>query len=217
MERLLEKVKQYFANTPREQVEKDWAKTEEYDNIGPTIKEFMSFQEKLNVFHQLNVKIKLVDKDIPTKIPAYALDGDAGLDITSTDKYYDGSNGTTVYKTNLAIEIPYGYVGLLFPRSSVSNVTLSLANCVGVIDSNYRGEILLKFKKTPSGAKQYVLDDPSQFEYQSFKRIDLHTEYEIGDKVAQLIILPIPKVNLILVDELSATNRGENGFGHTGK
>ena len=79
-----------------------------------------------------------------SSVPAYAREGDAGMDIsaismTKTDKYIE-------YGTGVAVAIPEGYVGLLFPRSSVSNKELLLANSVGIIDSNYRGEIKFRFK-----------------------------------------------------------------------
>lgn len=81
----------------------------------------------------MDVKIKKLDPN--SIIPSYSNPGeDAGLDLKSTSKTYD-EYGNTVYGTGLAIEIPKGYVGLLFPRSSVSKTLQSLANCVGVIDS----------------------------------------------------------------------------------
>ena len=148
----------------------------------------------------LDVKImKLVEEAV---IPQYSLEGDAGLDLTATFRSYD-EYGNIIYHTGIAIEIPKGYVGLLFPRSSISKKQQFLTNGVGVIDSNYRGEIMLKLKPT----------------VQAHNKVDsLFNEiYEIGDKVGQLIIIPYPLINFILSDELSDTVRGINGFGSTDK
>lgn len=148
----------------------------------------------------LDVKImKLVEEAV---IPQYSLEGDAGLDLTATFRSYD-EFGNTVYHTGIAIEIPKGYVGLLFPRSSVSKKQQFLTNAVGVIDSNYRGEIMLKFKPT----------------VQAHNKVEslFNEMYEVGEKIGQLIILPYPSVNFILSDNLSDTVRGSNGFGSTDK
>lgn len=146
----------------------------------------------------MEVKVKkLVEEAV---IPQYAHDTDAGLDLVATSFERD-TYGGIVYHTGLAIEIPEGYVGLLFPRSSVSKYNLSLCNCVGVIDSAYRGEIMLKFNflntLTTCGRDRDV--------------------YGKGDRVAQLIIMPYPKITLVESSELSETDRGTGGFGSTGK
>ena len=99
------------------------------------------------------------------------------------------------YKTGLALEIPKGHVGLLFPRSSVYKTSMIMSNCVGVIDSGYRGEIMLKFR--------------DQWR-------DYSSRYEVGDRVGQLIIMPYPQVELEEVDNLSSTDRGSGGYGSTG-
>ena len=142
----------------------------------------------------MKVKIKkLSDKAI---IPSYSKAGDAGLDLTCTSiKTVDeGGYGYIEYGTDLAIELPEGYVGLTFPRSSVSNTGLIKANSVGVIDSGYRGELKSRFKYI-KGTKMY----------------------DLGDRVAQLIIIPYPKVEFEEVEELSASERGEGGYGSTNK
>lgn len=125
-------------------------------------------------------------------IPCYAKQGDAGLDLIATS--IDRKDDVNTYHTGLAVEIPEGYVGLLFPRSSVVNYDLILANGVGVIDSGYRGEIMCKFKKT----------------------FELMKSYRVGDKVAQLIIIPYPTIEIEECTNLTETERGEGGFGHTG-
>lgn len=147
----------------------------------------------------MKVKIKKLNSD--AIIPKYAKEGDAGLDLVATSKSKDAA-GNVVYGTGIALEIPKGYVGLLFPRSSISKYALDLSNAVGVIDSGYRGEVTCKFKPTPC-----------------FSEIDLDkylVEYNIGDKICQLIIMPYPSVELEEVAELSETERGSGGFGSTG-
>lgn len=140
----------------------------------------------------MKVKIKKLHRD--AVIPKYAKEGDAGLDLVAIAKSTNSSY-QAVYSTGLAVEIPKGFVGLLFPRSSIRNKELLLSNSVGVIDSGYRGDIQVTFKKTGG------LDS---------------IDYKIGDKIAQLIIIPYPPIEFELVEELSNSERGEGGFGHTG-
>jgi dUTP pyrophosphatase len=131
-------------------------------------------------------------------IPSYATEGDAGLDISCVSSILNADHHYIEYFTGIAVEIPEGYVGLIFPRSSVSKKDLSLANCVGVIDSGYRGEITFRYRFE---SKTY---------YQKLRR------YQDGDRIGQLIIMPYPKVTPVEVDELSVTERGEGGYGSTG-
>lgn len=145
----------------------------------------------------MKIKIKKLHKD--AVIPTYSRHGDAGLDITCINRTYDNKERYYEYDTGLSIEIPYGYVGLIFPRSSISKYDLSLSNAVGVIDSGYRGEIKFRFKETT--------DRESVF----------RAVYKKGDKVGQLIILPFPEVQLEEVVELSDSERGIGGFGSTSK
>lgn len=128
-------------------------------------------------------------------IPRYQKDGDAGLDLVATSMTETALY--VEYGTGLAVEIPEGYVGLLFPRSSISKYHLSLANAVGVIDSNYRGEIAARFKKTAVGPYE--------------------TLYNVGDRVVQLLILPYPQIRFDETDQLTETNRGTGNFGSSGK
>ncbi len=151
----------------------------------------------------MEVKIKKLDEN--AVVPSYAKHGDAGLDLTATSKYYD-DHGNVCYGTGLAFEIPYGFVGLLFPRSSNTKKDLILGNSVGVLDSGYRGEVVFKFKQHPDVG--YNEDDVIV--------VDHVLDYEIGDKIGQLIIMPYPKVKFKLVDELSTSDRGTGGFGSTG-
>lgn len=150
----------------------------------------------------MKVKIKKLHPD--AVIPSYAKQGDAGLDLTAISKSFDGSND--VYGTGLAVEIPENFVGLIFPRSSLSKKDQFLTNHVGVIDSGYRGEILFKFKNLT----QYI--HPSHIV--NFKSLG---EYEIGDRIGQLIIIPYPKIEFEEADELTETERGVDGYGSTDK
>ena len=142
----------------------------------------------------MNVKIKKLHSD--AVVPRYAKPGDAGLDLTAISMSLDTSSSErdlVTYGIGLAVEIPEGYVGLLFPRSSVYKTGLTLTNSVGVIDSGYRGEIMMKF------------------EVSADSKI-----YKIGDRVGQLLIVSYPQIEFEEVDELSSTERGQGGYGSTG-
>lgn len=158
----------------------------------------------------MKVRTRIVDKSINTPHLKYAKDGDAGIDLTATSKWYD-EFGNTCYGTNRAFEIPKGYVGLLFPRSSNSKQNLRLTNSVGVLDSGYRGEVVFKYRNdafaTQSALiKNDIVNGNVGFEY----------EYEVGDRVGQLIVMPYPQIEFEEVEELTDTERGEGGFGSTG-
>lgn len=147
----------------------------------------------------MKIKFKKLYKNVPT--PRYVHQGDAGLDLVAIQSEKVSENGFRQYieyKTGLCIEIPEGYVGLLFPRSSVSNKNLILGNCIGVVDSNYRGEITFRYKILRDGVLENNI-------------------YEVGERVGQIIIMPYPEVEFEEVEELSDTSRGVNGYGSTGK
>src|SRR4051812_12114106 len=93
----------------------------------------------------MKVRIKKLSEN--AVIPSYGKDGDAAMDLIATSKSKD-PGGIATYGTGLSLEIPVGYVGLIFPRSSVYKYELSLANSVGVVDSGYRGEVICKFRNT---------------------------------------------------------------------
>ena len=138
------------------------------------------------------IKLKIKKLNDRAKIPNYAKKGDAGVDLIATTTV---SNGYFIeYGTDLAMEIPEGHVGYIFPRSSISKTDHYLRNSVGVIDSGYRGEIKVRMSIPALGSKNY----------------------KNGDKIAQLIIMKLPWVDIEEVDELSETDRGEGGFGSTG-
>ena len=128
-------------------------------------------------------------------VPSYAKDGDAGMDLIATSIISDTPTQIT-YGLGIALEIPKGFVGLVFPRSSIRKTGLQLSNSVGVVDSGYRGELQATFKKTNG------LDS---------------IKYKVGERGAQIIILPYPTIYMTEVPELSDTDRGTGGFGSTGK
>jgi len=141
----------------------------------------------------MQVQIKLLND--AAKLPTYSKVGDAGLDLvaTSLKQVEESGYGFVEYGTSLAIKVPEGHVGLIFPRSSISNYGMILSNSVGVIDSNYTGEIRFRFK--------YIKGSNA---------------YNIGDRVGQLIIIPYPTIEFEQVEELPETNRNDGGFGSTG-
>ena len=147
----------------------------------------------------MKVKIKKLNEG--AIVPSYSKQGDAGMDLTATSISKDNV-GNITYHTGLAIEIPEGYVGLLFPRSSISKKQQFLTNSVGVIDSGYRGEIMAKFK-------------PVMGSYESILDLFESNEYEVNDRIVQLIILPYPQIEFEEVEELSNSERGHGGFGST--
>lgn len=166
------------------------------------------------------MKVNIKKLHIDAVIPSYAKPGDAGMDLTAISKHTEtgtDENGDYLeYGTGLAIEIPEGHVGLIFPRSSVSKKDLFLANAVGVIDSGYRGEIKLRFKlEQQYDALDSWVDD--QLYYKDGDRRFYANVYKVGDKIGQLMVIPYPHVELVETEELGSSDRGEGGFGSTGK
>lgn len=147
----------------------------------------------------MKLKIKKLDKR--AVVPSYSKPGDAGMDLTAINISKDNV-GNITYHTGISIEIPKGYVGLLFPRSSICKKQQFLTNSVGVVDSGYRGEIMAKFK-------------PVMGSYETILELFESNEYQIGDRVVQLLIIPYPQIELEEVEELSDTERGYGGFGST--
>lgn len=138
------------------------------------------------------MKVKFKKLHPEAQIPQRVHASDAGLDLVATSKVR--KYNIISYGTGLAIDIPNGYVGLLFQRSSVYKKDLILTNCVGVLDSGYQGEIIFNFRKTFIDARIY----------------------EIGDRIGQLVILKLPEIELEEVDSFDESDRGTDGFGSTG-
>lgn len=202
------------------------------------------------------MKIKFVKMHADAVVPTKAHATDAGFDLTATSRVFD-EHGAVVYGTGIAVEIPTGYVGLAFPRSSVSKLDVSMANAVGVIDAGYRGEITFKFKPallycgnanvpgggigvsatdhigtvqtnpemqsvTFHGADGHFGDDAESarmWRYDAEGRVHETLEpriYNVGERVGQLIIMPIPEIEFEEVETLNDGERGANGYGSTG-
>jgi dUTP pyrophosphatase len=147
----------------------------------------------------MNLKVKIKKLHDDAKIPTYSKPGDAGMDLVAVDikEHVDSlTNETTkiIVDSGLAFEIPIGFVGLVFPRSSIQSTGLRLANCVGVIDSGYRGSVKAVFD----------IKDSSLI------------YYEKGDRFAQIMILPYPIIELSEVAEITSSDRGSGGFGSSG-
>ena len=143
----------------------------------------------------MKVKIKKLHPN--AVIPTYAKDGDAGMDLVATSVISETYTQIT-YGLGIALEIPNGFVGLVFPRSSIRKTRLQLSNSVGVIDSGYRGELQATFNKIITTIENQKND------------------YKVGDRVAQIMIIPYPSIDFQEVEYLSNTQRGEGGFGSTG-
>ena len=125
-------------------------------------------------------------------IPRYSKPGDAAMDIVATSANI--SPLYTEYGTGLSIEVPEGFVALLYPRSSITNKGLILGNSVGVIDSGYRGEIKFRF----------------------YKSSHISEVYGVGERIGQIMIMPYPTIEFEEVQELCQSDRGTGGFGSTG-
>lgn len=141
----------------------------------------------------MEVKIKLLSDK--AKLPVKGTPDSAGYDLTAASVFWDRSNNIVSYGFGIALEIPKGYVGLIFPRSSVYKKNLDMSNCVGVIDSDYRGEISAKFR----------LLNPN-----------LNNVYISGERIAQIVFVKHDDVDFKVSEELSETIRGAGGYGHTG-
>ena len=164
----------------------------------------------------MKVKIKKLHPN--AVIPVYAKAGDAGMDLTAVSMKID-EYGNICYGTGLAFEIPEGYVGLVFPRSSIYKSNLNLSNSVGVIDSGYRGEVSFKFN---------VIHNVSswlKFKWQKLFRKDPlnvpvmilgFNKYKVGDRIGQIIIMPYPQIEFEEAEDLSETERGTQGYGSSG-
>lgn len=145
----------------------------------------------------MEIKFKKLSEE--AQIPTVANTGDAGMDLVCTritQEINECGQLILVYHTDLAIEIPEGYAAFLFQRSSVSKKSVMLCNAVGIIDCGYRGEIMAKFRSTTDVVPAI---------------------YKPGERFAQLVIMPIPSYNIVETQELSETERGDNGFGSSDK
>lgn len=146
------------------------------------------------------VKVQFKRTNPNTPVPEKASDGAVAVDLVAVDAKINYEKGYIQYSTGLHIAVPPGYGAFLFPRSSISKTPHSLANSVGVIDWDYRGELLVRMRFN---------------EYNCLENGD--DIYKIGDRICQMVIMQVPEVEYEEVDELDDTNRGAGGFGSTGK
>jgi len=149
----------------------------------------------VGVSQEIIVKVKRIDTGL--ELPAYAYPGDAGLDLRSAVDITLAPFERSLIPCGIAVAIPEGYAGFVMPRSGLAiRSGLSMANTPGLVDSQYRGEL-----------KAVAVN------------LDAHEPIVIkrGDRIAQLVILAHPVVELIEVDELDETERGSGGFGSSGR
>jgi dUTP pyrophosphatase len=126
-------------------------------------------------------------------VPGRAYSGDAGLDLSSCERLELGPGERALVPTGLAVAIPEGYAGLVQPRSGLAaKHGISIVNTPGLVDSGYRGELLVNLVNTDK-REAFVV--------------------EPGMRIAQLVIIPIPELELVEVDELPESERGVRGFG----
>lgn len=130
-------------------------------------------------------------------MPKRAHATDAGIDLTVsriTQEINECGQLIIVYHSDIAVEIPEGYVGLLFARSSIANKSIVPTNCVGVIDAGYRGDIMSKMRSTTDVVPAI---------------------YKTGERFAQLVIMPLLNYDIVEAEELADSDRGEGGYGST--
>lgn len=142
----------------------------------------------------VTLPIKRLRDDID--MPSYAHVGDAGLDLRAAESCYLEPHGRAIVPCGFALAIPFGYAGLVLPRSGLaSKHGITLPNSPGLIDSGYRGEMMVSLQNTD--AREGFL-------------------IEAGMRIAQLVIIEVPTVTLLSVDQLDETDRGTGGFGSSG-
>lgn len=141
----------------------------------------------------MKVRVKKLVEE--AKLPQYATPGAACFDLHAVNGAFFHPGDIVKVHTGLAFEIPEGYVMLLFGRSGHASKGLQLANCVGVIDSDYRGELLAMLRNETN--KPFTIEQ--------------------GERCAQAMIIPTFESTFEEVDQLTSTQRGEGGFGSTGK
>lgn len=184
----------------------------------------------------MEIKFKMFEVDNTTTepvLPKHMKEGDAGLDFTAVSVEYNKEHNVLIYDTAIGMEIPLGYEGCIRPRSSIYKKKLVLTNTPGTVDSNYRGKVKAIFRPVVHGfhsiadnirymnGKEGWQDflEKGEFRYYANRedrgrmRYTSIPIYKPGERIFQMLIQPVEKVEPILVDELSETNRGEAGYG----
>lgn len=143
---------------------------------------------------KVRVPIKRLSSD--AQIPRIAYKGDAGVDLRSTERIVLKPHERAMVPTGLAIALPSGYAGFVLPRSGLAaKHGISIVNAPGLVDSNYRGELKVILVNTDANEAFTI---------------------EVGDRIAQLIVMPVPVIEFKHVEALPDSERGESGFGSSG-
>lgn len=184
----------------------------------------------------LTIKMKKLDSR--AKVPTYAHYGDVGMDLTAIDVEYNEEKDMYIYHTGLSFESDFHYGQFLFPRSSNNKTEAYLCNSVGIGDSAiYRGEIMICYKNRDSieliaklqkhetileSLKTETIQEAILKGEEIYRKIKddaktlKYAPYNVGDKIAQMVFAAYPNVKLEIVDSLSDSDRGVDGFGSTG-
>lgn len=143
------------------------------------------------------MKVKLLAEN--AVLPQKAHESDAGYDLVATSKVVDREKRQITYGFGLAIQLPKGSVGLIFPRSSVRKTDLALSNCVGVLDENFQGEIQATFtmlnEDVPTKSKNH---------------------YKVGERIAQLVVVDLKQMEVTQVEDFDEVSERSGGFGSSG-
>ena len=142
------------------------------------------------------MKINIKKLDPNAVIPKRMTVGAAGMDVVATSKSYDPDAAFIEFGTGLSFEIPEGYAAFLYPRSSITKTGYILGNSVGILDADFRGELKFRFKIA------YGYGDLGG--------------YEVGDRIGQIVVMPVPEIEFVEVEELEGTQRGSGGWGSSG-
>lgn len=197
-------------------------KRELKENIKQRIKEMGNY---------ISVKIKRENEDV--KLPKYAKPGDFGMDLTCTSIVYNSEYDYYEFHTGVYCEFPKGVGAYLLPRSSNRKTDAYLCNSCGLIDEGYRGELIFCYKNRTSYEVQCMLDEwkkhkdlvnygwglssmiPKLDEFSEPDPMDF-CPFKVGDRIGQMVIFETKRAELTEVDELTDSERGSGGFGHTG-
>jgi dUTP pyrophosphatase len=142
------------------------------------------------------MKIKFKKRNAKVVTPEYAKEGDAGMDLTAIERKRSGNwlFPLYTYHTGISLELPKSHYVLLTPRSSLSKKLMWMANHVGIVDSGYRGELIFKFRSIFGIAP-----------------------YKVGERIGQMVLTKRNIMDLVETTDLETSERGEGGFGHTGR
>ena len=162
----------------------------------------------------MRLNVKLTDG---APLPKHAKPGDAGLDLTTRETVELAPGETKMVGTGVSVEIPEGYFGMVVPRSGLGSRGVTLSNAVGIIDSGYRGEIKAPLHNNhPTHVGVERVETPFESVIESHWNMNGYMTVERGERVCQLLVMPVETVECVEVDELSETDRGSGGFGSSG-